>query len=712
VAKYSVYYDIVLFDMNGKVLAKLDESNTIEKTEDAIIQMATDTTEDYLETYKYHDFLPQHDKSLVYTYKVTKANESDEIIGFLSLCFKFEDEMEGIFSRLIDKTNKETILLLDSDGISIASSDPYHIPVGAKLDTETTEAFKITSFAGRDYLIKTCQTNGYEGFFGLGWLGHIMIPLDSAFKENTHTIEIDENILNSIMKNEDIFKKEMLEVPVKASTIQDELDRAVWNGHVAQSDNNLSLGGADFARSILREVRQTGEKTKTSFNVAIEKLNQTIISSLLDTATFLASLSIDIMDRNLYERANDCRWWALTSTFKELLSNENILAEEDKAHITNILKYINDLYTVYTNLFIYDKNGVIVAVSNDEEKGIIGKQLTNGWISKTLKIDKTQEYSVSPFESTPLYNSEYTYIYGAVISEHNTRDTVGGIGIVFDSKPQFFDMLKDALPKVDESMFSFFVEKDSRRIVSTTNTKYSIGDVLDIDEEYYALDNNGETLSKIIEFEGKYYIVGACCSSGYREYKSEEDSYSNDIIALVFIEAGELDEGSTLSKENENHYYNYHIQANETIEEVATFYIGGKWVGVPQSQIIEAVGLDHLETPISTEIENHFKGTIIYKDYIVSVLDISSFINQTETTKNDIVIVNYEGSDGKHTIGIIVDRLGEIMKIPTGYIKPFEHHLISGGMIGESIVQPPKDSKVEKLLTLLNISKLEEMSSK
>ena len=407
VAKYSVYYDIVLFNTQGNIVAKLDDSNTLTKTNDSIINEALNTSDEYVETFKYHDFLPNHQKSLLYTYKVTKTNESDEIIGFLSLCFKFENEMEGVFTRLVAKENKETILLLDSDGVSIASSDVYHIPIGAKLQIELEQPFAITSFAGRDYLIKTCKTNGYEGFFGLGWLGHIMIPLGSAFHENDKNIEIEAPILQSIMNNEDIFKKEMLAIPIKATTIQDELDRAVWNGNVSQTDENSSLGGADFARSILREVRQTGENTKKSFNTSIEQLNETIILSLLDSAVFLSSLSIDIMDRNLYERANDCRWWALTSTFKEILSQNESISDIQKQQISSILKYINDLYTVYTNLFIYDKNGIILAVSNENETHLVGKQLTNDWINKTLHLENSSKYSVSPFEATPLYKGKH-----------------------------------------------------------------------------------------------------------------------------------------------------------------------------------------------------------------------------------------------------------------------------------------------------------------
>ncbi len=146
---------------------------------------------------------------------------------------------------------------------------------------------------------------------------------------------------------------------------------------------------------------------------------------------------------------------------------------------------------------------------------------------------------------------------------------------------------------------------------------------------------------------------------------------------------------------------------NETIEDIATFYIGNKWLGVPTSSIIEAISINHLETPVSMDLNHHFKGTVAYKNYVVNVLDISSFIkNKFEENKNDIIIVSYQGAIEKHTIGIVVDKLGEILKVPTRYIKPFEEHLISGGMLAQSIVQPPQDKTCKNLLTILNISKI------
>lgn len=67
VDKYSVYFDIVLMNTNGDVLANIDEKNTLSKSHDDVIKQVLNTSEEYLETFKYHDFLPQHKQSLVYS---------------------------------------------------------------------------------------------------------------------------------------------------------------------------------------------------------------------------------------------------------------------------------------------------------------------------------------------------------------------------------------------------------------------------------------------------------------------------------------------------------------------------------------------------------------------------------------------------------------------------------------------------------------------
>lgn len=699
VSKYSVYFDVVLMSPKGKILINLDDSLEISQSKDSLIDLVFNTQEDYIESYKYHDFTPLYKKTLVYAYKVTQTNDKKSpVIGILALCFRFNDEMRGIYQNLITKRNKECLTLLDKKGTVISSSDIYQIPLGATLELALDGAYKLVSFGGRDYLAKTSVTNGYQNFYGMGWYGHIMIPIEHAFKiEEVKEIGIDEDMILAILQNGKEFEDELKMIPKEANFIQEDLNRALWNGNIAQS--KIENTNKDFTRLLFSEVGRIGSLTKDVFSKSISNLTQTMI---LNNTTSISSLMIDIMDRNLYERANDCRWWALTKEFREILSSNEVTAEQ-KNRMNEILSYINNLYTVYTNLFIYDKQGIIVAVSDQNQKNLIGKKIVNEWVDETLRLKNTSDYCVSEFESSPFYDSKSTYIYNGVIKEYEGEKTVGGIGIVFHSQKEFFDILNDCLPKNSNNhSFAVFTSRE-KKVISSTNQALEIGDYLPLDEKFFTL-KKGESYSQIVTFEGKYYAIGVTCSKGYREYKSESDKYQNDIFAFYFsyISQADLPIAKTVSG-----FKIESLAKTKDIAEIASFYIGEKWLGVHTLDIVETVSIKELEHSIDLDQNNIFKGTVIYKDNAVSVLDIKSLIQeQNEQPYTDIVIVKYKDATKKHYVGILVNRLGNINEIDATKIKPIESHFITGGTLIQSIVILDNQLENKKLLTILNLEKL------
>ena len=485
VAKYSVYHNIILLDTAGRVLVQLDEKADVKASTDPLIEEALNTTAEYVEIYRATDLVPQQEKSLVYAYRVTESNDpGSNPLGVLCLCFRFENEMEGVFKNLLSAEDWSVIAILDADGRVIASSDPYQLPHGAGLDRVLDEKYRIVRFGGQEYLAKTCATKGYQGFMGLGWYGHVMLPLAHAFesaKSGSLSADIDETVLEAVMKDPQMFSKELRDIPLKADQIQKDLNRTVWNGNVKQTTTQSKV--------LLWNIAAAGEKTKQVFEGSIGNLHQTVVSAVLDDVAFQAALAVDIMDRNLYERANDCRWWALTSAFRSILS-EDENSEEQAGIIADILRYINGLYTVYTNLFVYDADGRVIAVSNPEEANLVGRTLKTRWVSETLALTDTQAYSVSAFEPTPLYGDRHTYIYGAAIARPGSSDEiVGGIGIVFDSEPQFAAMLQDSLPrndqgKVRDGLFAVFCDR-KKRVVAASTPDIAVGETVDIDACFF-----------------------------------------------------------------------------------------------------------------------------------------------------------------------------------------------------------------------------------
>ncbi len=711
VAKYSVYFDIVLVNPKGHVLTRLNEDIDVDKVSDSFLQKVLNSTDEYVETYRYHQFLPQFPKTLVYSSKVTKTNNSNsEVIGALCLCFKFTDEMKGIFDNLIDKKNKECLTILDDEGCVIASSDQDHISVGSKLPIILNDEYKIISYAGRDYIAKTCKTNGYQGFMGLQWYGHIMIPLEYAFlSDENNQNSTNEKIIQAMMDNEQHFSKDLKDVFNKSRTIQDNLSRVIWNGNIAQCKLNSSNRG--FSKSLLNEIGLTGIKANSS----LSNLNQTILNSIIKDSEFLSSLAIDIMDRNLYERANDCRWWALTSYFRESFDEEQTLTSK-KDEITAILKYINDLYTVYTNLIVYDNKGKIIAVSNSREEHLVGKMLTQDWVEDSLRLKDTSKYCVSKFENTNLYSDKPTYIYCAGIkSLLHPNQIKGGIAIVFDSEPQFEAMLDETLPKDNkgnklDGIFALFTSKD-KKIISSTNKDLKINDYLNLEDDFFNL-NNGGLKNKIIEYEGAYYSVSVRCSKGYREYKSSSDDYKNDVLCFVFIKIGDINEKLNYALLNNNQFTNNsHTQKNlgDNTVELATFNLGKKFLAVEANNVLESVSISELQESIEINGDNPFKGMVVYKEKLISVLDIRKFIKEDvdDEDLNSIILFEYDKDNKDHCIGIMVTSLETISVVEKKSIQHIENHFLGTGTLINSLVDI-NEGGVSRPAMVLDIKKIDE----
>jgi chemotaxis signal transduction protein len=706
VTKYSVYHNIVLLKPNGEILVQLNQNSKIIKSECSLIDQVLSTTGDYVEYYDYCDIDNSKNKSLIYAYKVRKNNDaSSETLGVLALFFKFEDEMQGVFKNLLEADDWLNILLLNESGEVIASSDEYHIPLGAKMQKAIDSEFKIVRFAGREYLCKTCKTKGYQGFFGLDWLGHVMVPLQYAFATSTESKlpKLNDSILNSVMRNSNLFGDELITIPKEAEKIQRELDVTVWNGNVQIA--NTKSGDNSFSKSLLNEISKTGLKTKTIFEDSIGNLNNTVISSILNDVIFLAKLAIDIMDRNLYERANDCRWWALTTFFRNSLKNST--CEQNK--ISEILAYINNLYTVYTNLFIYDRNGVVIAVSNDSEKYLVGSKLNYEWASNTLSMKNSQTYSVSKFEKTPLYANKHTYIYGSCITDIDDQNSIiGGIGIVFDSEPQFRDILLDTLPKntqgeIASNYFALFCDTE-KTIISSTNSKFSVGHKLDINDNFFSL-NHGQSYADIIEYDHKYYSVGSSASKGYREYKVK-DNYENDVIAIIFAEIATVEQEMPVKQERKNKTYSYSKpQAQEPTTDISTFFVGDEIYGIESEFVISSLNNQPLTKIIGSN--DFFMGVISYLGKTIGVVALHTLITGEkfvyDHTKYGVIILKMVEDEKTNYIGIAVDSIYDSPEIPNRSIQKYASSLLGTNILTKAIVKPEEDINKSQMLSILDV---------
>ncbi len=702
VAKYSVYENIILLDTKGKVLVQLDETNAVSISKDPLIQESLRTHQAYVETFRTSD-LNHHKPSLIYSYRVDHP-QTEEPLGVLCLMFKFQDELRSIFHKLTRENPYISLELLSPNEQVISSSSTHHVPVGVHLETRTSETHQ-TYYAGFEYLYKAVVTGGYQGYFGPGWIGHAMVPLHLAFRSSLGNSFLKNNLFDTVANATAYFPKELTDILDKAKKIQTELDITVWNGNVQIA--NASNKENPFTKALLNEISKTGEETKLVFDDTVANLNTAMLIRYLEDQKFQSSLAIDIMDRNLYERSNDCRWWALTTTFREILSQDHI-NETDREKMNAILETINGLYTVYTTMFIYDQNGCIVAVSNPNESHYVGKRVGYNWAAQTLQLETTQEYVVSPFEPSLFYDNRSTYIYNACIQNFD-NNAVGGIGIVFDAQPQFQAMLEDVLPKnenheIKDGIFALFIDRFGR-VLSTTTDEIAIGSTVTLPESILQL-SSGQSDAQMIEYNGLYYTVGSTCSSGYREYK-QSDGYKNDVIAILYRPIGECRALVNETPAKRTYLYPKAAGAEETCE-ISTFFINGSVFAIESKNVV--CSLAHQELTAILHSSEYNLGVIGYDKRMVSVISLGKLLGMEKKydKENDtIIIVNAKIEDQTVYLGLAVDGIYSSPEIPLRSISHYSNVLKNENSLTKAVIIPDRAEDFgNEMISILDIPKI------
>ena len=683
VAKYSVYKDIVVLSPDGAVLLSLHGHAPTGKSADPLIRATIDTRAPYVETYRFVDFLPQQQRSLIYSYRIVDAGTTR---GVLCLSFDLEDEVRRIFTKLADTNDWSLFTFLDATGTVIASSDPWQVPAGASLPLALHAEGGIVRFAGREYLAVTRRTHGYQGYMGPGWFAHAMVPLEHAFSAGAGKTHLDQSVIAELCESDTIFSPELRRIPAHARQIQRELNRSVWNGHVRLDARSES--GTGFAKALLREIGNAGRRTQDTFEQSIVDLQSTVTSAILESTALLASLAVDILDRNLYERANDCRWWALNATLIEHLERN----ADDVERVTEVLRHINSLYTVYHSIVLFDTQRRVVAVSNPTQGALVGKTCNESWASDTLQLRDSQAFCVSPFAPSALYDNQYTFVFGAALRAAHGR-IVGGIGIVFDSTPQLRAMLKDALPRNEGGAASVGVFIDADRRVLAATDLYSPGDTIDLPREQ--LQAHKDAAACVIEHRGMHYAAAACSTPGYREY----DRVRATAIVMTPLGPRQKQQRSPLKTPTVN---TKRANAGEQVLEVATFVCGEQWLGILREEIVESIAATGIRS-VPGKPSWH-AGLLMHQGNPLPVVDLAQLTGHpSQASVRDVIVI--QPTDRSQRIGLLVDELASIPEIPASRILPLNDYASrSTTRIIDRAVRPyqPEDP----VLLILNVEQL------
>jgi len=514
---YSVYKDALLLTADGELLFQLSQPTRTGKMSDDMIQQAINKPDDYVEYFGETELMGDTQSNLLYANAVV---EDGKVIGVIVLCFRFNNELEGIINRLLFKNEVDHFLLSDGAGNVLRAPNNSNTETQLKL-TLTTKP-KLSSVNGKTMIEICVKGQGYQGYAGpKDWYMGSLLPIEKMNSDD----KIDGHSLSSNFTG--VVSEELEDIRRQSVLINDDLQLIVLNGIITSARKNA----VEFM-PVLEAIKKIGEDISNVFSDSIESLFSTIVSGQLNAMRLQASLAVDIMDRNLYERANDCRWWGVNSLLIKALS----APITDQKTIQETLATIHSLYTVYHTLYVYDKEGRYVAFSDEQYNDKIGQNVEAGsGAEEVFKLNGIYEYSVSSFEKFDCYQGANTYIYNAALRDMEQKNKiVGGIGIVFDSTTEFNAILNDILPRengiIKAGAKALFVTEQGI-VLSSSSGEHLIGDVFSPDIDRAELNKEGTTAS-VIRLGDREYHIGGAKSVGYREYK-RDDGYNNTIIAWV-----------------------------------------------------------------------------------------------------------------------------------------------------------------------------------
>lgn len=206
---------------------------------------------------------------------------------------------------------------------------------------------------------------------------------------------------------------------------------AVVAKEVQNLSSNASKNMQKFQEQVIRRIAAGQEMAETLVGdmegIRLQDMAQTLVQLIV---------------RNLYERTADVRWWATDTSLWECLSEPT---PERLAFASERLGVINKFYSVYNNLVMTNREGVVVAASKNPGGRLIGSNLAGAdWFQRSMRLRSGDEYMVE----TPRYDEAHgqqVLVYATAVRERGQADgsVLGTLGVYFDWEVQGRTIVED-----------------------------------------------------------------------------------------------------------------------------------------------------------------------------------------------------------------------------------------------------------------------------
>ncbi len=205
---------------------------------------------------------------------------------------------------------------------------------------------------------------------------------------------------------------------------------------VADEVKKISSEIADIAGDLGDELASQVENLERIGRIIVEDLRTQKLESRSTRLVDLSLNAVELIDRNLYERTCDVRWWATDSAVVECLEDAT---PERLSFASKRLGVILSAYTVYLDLWICDASGKVVANGRPDRYPVVGTDVSStSWFRNAMATHSGDEYTVADITRMGTLGNNAVLTYAAAIREGGETHgrQLGVLGIHFDWEPQ------------------------------------------------------------------------------------------------------------------------------------------------------------------------------------------------------------------------------------------------------------------------------------
>ena len=273
---------------------------------------------------------------------------------------------------------------------------------------------------------------------------------------------------------------------------------------IAQEMTAISRSVESLSQSLRSELTTQIQELRTQSRLSVTSASE---KRLVD----LSLNAVELIDRNLYERSCDVRWWATDAAMVDCA------AAPERAHCEHAsqrLGVILNAYTVYLDLWLCDTSGRVIANGRPNRYNVEGQSVSGErWFEGALRTASGDDFVSADIAQRDALNGAPVATYATAVREGGRANgrVIGVLGVHFDWQPQAEAIVKGLRLTPDEWTTTRAMLLDKNGLVLASSD--GLGEL----NETFKLQHEGQTSGAYRDESGA--MVGFALTPGYETYR-------------------------------------------------------------------------------------------------------------------------------------------------------------------------------------------------